>query len=68
MLKIEMTLFKYEQDLKNVFERPVGSTLNNHKNVEHNCVSVKRIDHSGLIMELRNSNFQGVQNVLVHKP
>ena len=45
MLKIEMTLFKYEQDLKNIFERPVGSTLNNHQNVEHNCVSVKRIDH-----------------------
>ena len=67
MLKIEMTLFKHEQDLKNIFERPVGSTLNNLQNVEHNCVSVKRIDHPGLIMKLRNSNFHAVQNVLVHK-
>lgn len=42
---LKMTLFKHEQDLKNLFERPVGSTLNNLQNVEHNCVSVKRIDH-----------------------
>lgn len=64
---LKMTLFKHEQDLKNIFERPVGSTLNNLQNVEHNCVSVKRIDHPGLIMKLRNSNFYRVKNVLVHK-
>ena len=64
MLKIEMTLFKHEQDLKNIFERPVGSTLNNLQNVEHNCVRVKRIDHPGLMMKLRNSNFHADKSYL----
>jgi hypothetical protein len=54
MLKIEMTLLKQKQDLKNVFLKLVGNILRNLHNVERNFTCVGRGNHPALKMKLRN--------------